>query len=145
MIIAVEAVVLKENKYLIIKRSILEEHAPGTYSLPGGKVELNCIGIDILEKNLIREVYEETSINIDENSINYLESKFFYTNNNEPVIDVVFTCTCEDYQITGFDEEEVSEVLWLTYEEIIQKKAPTMPSYVKDTVSKVHELLGVME
>ena len=140
MIVAVEAVVLEGNKYLIIKRSLMEEHAPGTYSLPGGKVELADDGSGILEKNLEREVYEETSINIDVKSINYLESKLFYTNDNTPVIDVVYTCRCIDTSIKDYDKNEVSEVLWLTYEEIEAMKEPIMPYYVKEIIRKVEDL-----
>lgn len=137
MIIAVEAVVVKNDRYLLIKRSLTEEHAPGTYSLPGGKVELESIGLDVLEKNLIREVYEETSISVDINSLSYLESKSFYTDDNREVIDIVFTCTCEDDTIYSFDEEEVSDVLWLTYEEIMKMQEPTMPFYVKETIGRL--------
>jgi len=140
MIVAVEAVVSEGNKYLIIKRSLMEEHAPGTYSLPGGKVELGDIGSEVLEKNLEREVYEETSINIDVKSINYLESKLFYSNDNTPVIDIVYTCGCLNTIIKDYDKNEVSEVLWLTYEEIEAMKEPIMPYYVKETIRKVEGL-----
>lgn len=138
-IVVVEAVVEKDGKYLIIKRSDEEEHAPGTYSLPGGKVEVNKLEYDVLEKNLVREVLEETGIEIIPSSINYLESKFFYSGLGEPIIDVVYSCTCDCMDIGYFDKKEVSDVRWLTYKEITEDFCQCMPYYVKDTLMKYYD------
>lgn len=49
-----------EGKILIIKRSTNSKTNPGKWELPGGKVDQG----ESFDKALIREVYEETNLNI---------------------------------------------------------------------------------
>ena len=63
-IVNVEAVIYQDDKYLIIKRSDQEEHAPGILSNAGGKVEINNPQKEVLEKTLIREIKEEVDIEL---------------------------------------------------------------------------------
>lgn len=51
-IVNVEATIFNEgNKWLVIKRSEKEEHAPGELSLVGGKVDATSgYAVDVLEK-----------------------------------------------------------------------------------------------
>ncbi|CAN7313515.1 hypothetical protein [Paenibacillus sp. LjRoot56] len=46
-IVNVEGAVFKEEKWLIIKRSEKEEHAGGSLSLVGGKVDIENNKVDI--------------------------------------------------------------------------------------------------
>lgn len=130
-IVNVEGAIFNDGRWLIIKRSELEEHAPGRLSLVGGKVEQTEVGDDILEATLVREIKEEVGIEV--NEIVYLESKVFMTDSNEPVVDVVFTCHYESgYE--SMSKDEVSEVHWMTTEEILNHTE--VPDYLKETVKK---------
>ena len=70
-IVNVEAAIYNDDKWLVVKRSELEEHAPGTLALVGGKVEVASGGDDVLEDTLRREVKEEVGIEVD--AMDYLE------------------------------------------------------------------------
>ena len=48
----------------MILRGEEEGHAAGTLSMPGGKVELNEIGNDVLEIALKREIREEVGLEV---------------------------------------------------------------------------------
>jgi 8-oxo-dGTP diphosphatase len=58
----VEGAVFKDDKWLIIGRSMKEEHAGGLLSLVGGTVENEGNTKDILERTIKRELFEEVGI-----------------------------------------------------------------------------------
>ena len=58
-IVNIEGAIYKDGKWLIVRRSDKEDHAPGTLALVGGKVDQEGNTTDILERTLIREVEEE--------------------------------------------------------------------------------------
>jgi len=80
--IAITAIVAKDDKYLIIRRSRSKTRFPGMWTVPGGKLEMNdylklpkdtkYYWYNVLEKTLKREVKEETGIRID--NIEYVTS-----------------------------------------------------------------------
>ncbi|NRA74290.1 MAG: NUDIX hydrolase [Rickettsiales bacterium] len=67
------AVIKKQDKILIIKRSASEDFLPNLEEIPSGKID---IGEDILE-GLYREVHEETGLKI--NTIKQYINHFDYT------------------------------------------------------------------
>lgn len=80
--IAITAIVVKDNKYLITRRSPNKKRFPGTWTVPGGKMETNDYlqlpkdtkdyWYNVLERTLRREVKEEVGIDI--NNIEYITS-----------------------------------------------------------------------
>jgi len=140
-IVNVEAAIYQGDKWLIIKRSETEENAPGTLSLVGGKVELSgeetSLKQDVLEKTLVREIDEEVGIKIDEDSIKYIESKFFISDTGERVVDLVFL---GEYQegIACCNDDEVGAVYWMTSEEVLENEKS--PDYLKKTIKKAEKL-----
>ena len=80
--VAITAIVIKDKKYLITRRSENKKRFPGMWTLPGGKLETNdYINLpketkdywyNILEKVLKREVKEEVGIEIE--NIKYVTS-----------------------------------------------------------------------
>lgn len=122
-IVNVEGVVRRGARYLLTVRGERESHAPGTLSLPGGKVESGDATQDTLEVALKREILEETGVTAD--SPVYLESKWFRADDGEAVVDVVFLCEYAGGDAAARDPIEVAEVLWLTAAEVaIHPKAP---------------------
>ena len=75
-IVAVKAWVKKGDRYLLARRSMEELHMPGAWSLPGGKVENDEDTIDILQKTLKREIFEEVGLEIT-NEIELLFNNIF--------------------------------------------------------------------
>ncbi|HCW51543.1 MAG TPA: DNA mismatch repair protein MutT [Clostridiales bacterium] len=129
-IVNVEAAVFSGNRWLVIRRSEEEEHAPGTLSLVGGKVEGTAEVSAILEKTLVREVLEEVGIEVKDELV-YLESKIFLTDKGEPVVDVIFVCEHERGEARCADAE-VDAVYWMTAKEVIGDDRA--PRYLKDTI-----------
>jgi len=60
MILAAKALIIKNGKYLLLERSNDHPHFEGMWDFPGGRQNEN----ETLEQTLIREVKEETNLNI---------------------------------------------------------------------------------
>ncbi len=133
-IVNVEAAIYNdEGKWLVIKRSQQEDHAPGALTLVGGKVEVNGSEDEVLEQTLRREVREEVGIEVD-SEIRYLESKSFQGGDGQLVVDIVFLTSHRSGRAEVCDPEEVSEVHWLSLEEI--RKKERAPAYLPGTVER---------
>lgn len=135
-IVNVEAAIIKDTHYLMIVRGEKEEHAPGTISMPGGKVENAANSNNILEETLIREIREEVGVEI-YNDIEYVESKSFIADDNEPVIDIVFLCRYKKGVPRIKDLNEVSRILWMTAEEILNH--PKTPAWIKQSIERTEK------
>ncbi|CEG27208.1 NUDIX hydrolase [Bacillus sp. B-jedd] len=85
----VEGAVYKDNKWLIIARSLKEGHAGGLLSLVGGTVENEGNSKNILERTLRRELFEEVGVKVKE-KIDYVRNTSFTLENGNEVIDIVF-------------------------------------------------------
>ncbi len=136
-IVNVEGVVRHGERYLLAVRSDQEAHAPGTLALPGGKVEFSDAVQDTLEAALKREILEETGVRVD-NPV-YLESKWFNSDDGEPVVDIVFLCTYAGGDVEIGDLNEISEVMWLTAAEVAAH--PKAPVWTVQSIEKA-ELRG---
>lgn len=132
-IVNVEAVIYQDNKYLIIKRSDQEEHASGILANAGGKVEINNPQKEVLEKTLIREVKEEVDLEL-KKPFYYLESKSFYLDQKELIIDIIFLCEYKSGEAKAKDNKEVEQVYWMSYNEIMS--SPEIEVWLKDTITK---------
>ena len=67
-----KAVIVDGDKYLILKRSNVAVPRPGKWDLPGGNVEWEESGVDVKNPHkigLVREIEEETGIEVDPASI----------------------------------------------------------------------------
>lgn len=120
-IVNVEALILKDNKWLFVKRSMDEDHAGGSISLVGGKVEDNTDVDEVLEKNLQREIREEVGIEVEE-EMTYVTSSHFISDDKESVVDIVFLCKYKSGLAKALDKNELTNVLWLTSEEALNHK-----------------------
>ena len=81
------------GQFLITKRSSNEDHQPGIYSYPGGKLEYTGEEFDVLEENLKKEVYEETNIKI--GNINYINSHVFSKDNGDKTCVIAYLAEYE--------------------------------------------------
>ncbi|NEW07510.1 NUDIX domain-containing protein [Paenibacillus sp. SYP-B3998] len=88
--INVEGLIIKDNKVLIGRRSMNEEHAGGKLPLIGGTVEEGGNSNDVLENNLKREIMEETGLEV--NNLKYVNNTSFVTESGTNVINIVFSC-----------------------------------------------------
>lgn len=117
-VVNVEAAVFKEDRWLVIQRSFKEEHAAGELSLVGGQVEDEGNSSDILERTVIREVFEEVGITIKKN-IYYVHSTSFISNSGKKVVDIVMLAEYKAGNAHPKNKDEVEGVFWLSTEEIM--------------------------
>ncbi len=134
-IVYVEAAIYNDDRWLIIKRSEQDKHAPGTLALVGGKVEVLSAVDGVLEEALKREVMEEVGVEVD--VIDYLESKAFFADSGRVVVGIGFLCRYKNGEARCADKDEVAEVYWATASNIDGNH--NAPGYLKQTIARAEE------
>jgi len=117
-IVNVEAIVRKQDRFLMITRSESDPYGAGWLTFPGGKVDGGLDRPDILEESVRREILEESGIIV--GKVEYLKSKFFTIDDGIGVVDVVFVCEYNSGEPKTNDPDEVGSVQWMTKEEILE-------------------------
>lgn len=130
-IVNVEGAVYKEDKWLLIRRSKVEEHAGGELSLVGGTVDHEGDSNDILERTLHRELFEEVGVKV-KNTIQYVRSTSFISANGKEVVDIVFLCEFDKGDPYAKSQDEVESIHWLTTAEIVNNEE--IPFYLRDSI-----------
>lgn len=136
-VVNVEGVIRKNNKWLIIERSKIEEHAGGLLSLVGGKVDKEGNSSDILERTVKREIWEEVGVRV-KNNLKYIHSTSFTTDSGVNVINIVFLCEYQSGEAFSKSPNEVEYLLWLTTEEVLSH--PKSPIYLKESIKYAEKL-----
>ncbi|MBV6684998.1 NUDIX domain-containing protein [Bacillus sp. JRC01] len=135
-VVNVEGAIRRGDRWLMIKRSDKEEHAPGALSFVGGKCEREEASADILERTLQREIYEEVGVNVTD--LQYVNSSIFQTASGIDVIDVVYICTLQEGEAYPKSPDEVDEIKWLTTEEILAH--PGIPDFLVHNIQQCEEV-----
>jgi 8-oxo-dGTP diphosphatase len=137
-IVNVEGAIFKEGRYLLVVRGEAESHASGALTLVGGKVEFfeNSDEDNILENTLRREILEEVTIEI-EDEMEYIKSGSFFTDDGEPVVDIVVLCKYRSGTASIGDAGEVASLHWMTPEEIIRSK--DVPEWTRRGIEKAEK------
>lgn len=108
MIIVVAALIKKEGKYLIAKRSTGDENVFGKWEFPGGKVEIN----ETEENAIEREIKEEFEMDI--KAINFITNNICEYPNK--IVDLrLYECK---YLSGDFKLHDHSEYAWIDLNEI---------------------------
>ena len=134
----VEGAVLREDKWLIIERSMKEAHAGGLLSLVGGTVENEGNSENILERTIKRELFEEVGVKVKE-KIKFVSNTSFSLDNGSEVIDIVFLCEFEEGEPFAKSTDEVDAVYWMKTDEILNH--PRAPIWLKNSIQKAEVLL----
>lgn len=122
----------KDNELLVIRRSDNEESFPGMLAIPGGTVELDATGNlekDVIESTLVREVLEETNVNITVRD--WIESTAIVK--GEPgKIYLFFSCDLAEEISTLMTSEETPQVFWSKLSDIdLNQCTPTLRVYIE--------------
>jgi 8-oxo-dGTP diphosphatase len=117
------AIIYKENKYLLIRRSLKKKVFPGKWTVPGGGLEVDdYINTPKTTKDhwyfaignsLRREVKEECNLEV--GKIKYLLDIVFIRPDGIPVIILSFYCPYKAGEVK-LDEDSI-DFAWVTYEE----------------------------
>ncbi len=135
-IVNVEAAIVRDGRFLLIVRGPGETHAPGTLSMPGGKVEGEGQIEDILEETVRREAVEEVGVTLDA-TLAYVRSVAFVSDEGDPVVDIVFLGRYAGGEPTVSDPEEVAAIRWLTAAEVAAD--PHAPSWTRRSIALAEE------
>ena len=122
--VAITAIIVKDGKYLITRRSLNKKRFPGMWTVPGGKMETDdylklpkdteFYWYNVLERTLRREIKEEVGIDID--NIEYVTSLATVHADGSPSL--VISCMA-DY-VSGevkLQPEENDQFAWVDLEE----------------------------
>ena len=122
--VVITAIIVKEGKLLITRRSKSKKRFPGMWTVPGGKLETDDYvnlpkdtkeyWYNVLEQVLRREVKEEVGIEI--KNIEYVTSLATIHSDGNPSL--VISCKA-DYSSgeVKLQEEETDEFAWVNIEE----------------------------
>ncbi|MDR0880182.1 MAG: NUDIX hydrolase [Clostridioides sp.] len=126
---SVEDIVVFEDKVLVCKRDDKLPIAPGFWNVPGGKVKY----AEGIEEALIREVKEETNLNVKEPI--YLGCHFI----NKEHKRLVYTYYCEFDNIDDFtiDYSEFQEYKWITFNDTYE--LDSLSRKLKDHIKHILE------
>jgi len=129
-LVLVNAVVEKDGKILISQRSFKETNQPGSWTIPGGKVERTEGDVwNIIEKTLNAEVMEETGVEITENA-QLLTNNTFIRSTGQHVVALIFLCHWKSGEAKPL--EDTIDVKWITGQELKKMEfAPNVDIYIQ--------------
>lgn len=122
--VAITAIVVKEGKYLITRRSQNKKRWPGLWTVPGGRLEIDDYvslpkdtkdyWYNVLEKVLKREVMEEVGIEIE--NIKYVTSLATVHSDGAPSLVISCLADWKSGEVK-LQKEECDKEAWVTLEE----------------------------
>ncbi len=117
------AIIHKDGKYLILKRSLDKKAFPGRWTVTGGGLELEDYvntpkatpdaWYFVLTNSLRREIKEETGLEVGE--LHYLLDLTFLRPDGIPVLTLSYYCDWKSGEVAL--NEENTEYQWVTFEE----------------------------
>lgn len=118
-----------KNELLVIRRSDDEETFPGMLAIPGGTVEVeenSGLVQDTIENNLVRELKEETNVDIQVDS--WLESSSIAS--DKAKLYLFFKCSVIGNEIPAISDE-TPEVFWADPQTVeIEQCTPSLKQYI---------------
>ncbi len=122
--VVITAIIVKDKKFLIIKRSASKKRFPNMWTVPGGKLEISDYTkfkkdttdywYNVLEKTLAREIMEEVGIKIKD--LEYVTSLATIHGDGNPSL--VISCLAK--YLSGkikLQPEEVDDFAWVNLKE----------------------------
>ena len=122
--VAITAIVVKDGKYLITRRTLSKKRFPGKWTVPGGKLETSdyvnlpkdtedC-WYNVLERVVRREVREETGLEIA--NIEYVTSLTTMDKEGTPLLVISCMADWESGEVV-LQEDETDKYAWVSTEE----------------------------
>lgn len=120
MLVGYALIMLMQNdSVLMLKRSLNSSFEPGSYSLPGGRVEKN----ESFKQALIREAKEELDITIHPDDLEFVHT--FYRNGGQhELMACIFKCTKWQGDPYNKEPEKHDELRWITFDHLPGRLIP---------------------
>lgn len=137
--IAITAIIIKDGKYLITKRSATKKRFPNMWTVPGGKLEAKdylalpkdteAYWYNVLERVLVREVQEEVGLTV--KNVEYLTSLATVHADGAPSLVISCIAEYESGEVT-LQLEETDDYKWVSTEEA--KQYPLIDGILEELV-----------
>ncbi len=111
MKIIVGGIIEKDGKYLLVQEA--KKKCYGKWNFPAGHLEFN----ESLEQGAIREIKEETGCDVELDGICYVANRIL---EDDLFVMIVFNTKLIKENIE-FDKEEILDVKWFDYDQIVNK------------------------
>jgi 8-oxo-dGTP pyrophosphatase MutT (NUDIX family) len=145
--VAITAIVVKDGKYLITRRSPNKKRFPGMWTVPGGKLETDDYidlpkdtthyWYNVLEQVLRREVMEEVGLDIE--NIEYVTSLATVHKDGNPSLVISCLADYKSGKVT-LKPDETDEYKWVNLEEA--KKYELIDGIYDELVMAENQLKG---
>ncbi len=125
--IGVKAIIEKDNKILLLKRSEKYEHLTDCWDIPGGRINFG----EDPEEGLKREIKEETGLQLKEIK-QILDASTVFKNEEKHIVRITYLCTVEEgkHEIS----HEHTHLEWIPKEKM--KALEYKDTLLKKTVEK---------
>lgn len=131
-IVAVNAMVRKNGRYLVLKRSEQEKAFPGAWCFPGGKIE----GNDTVEKTLSNELIEEAGLALTSVGLMVRDTAFVRPD-NQTVKVFTYLCDVKDGGIV-LEHGSFTEAKWILPDELEKMRHTNLD----EDIAAAEKLLG---
>lgn len=118
VIVNVEVIVKRDDRYLMIVRSDEEDFGGGWLCFPGGKLDPGTAEMHALELTAQRELEEEVALDAPADAFRYVESHTFMIG-EQTVLDVVMLVEETTGEPVAVDAAEVADLQWMTAGEVM--------------------------
>ncbi len=126
-VIVVGGILEKDGKYLLVKEN--KGRWKGTWNIPAGRLEDH----ESITEGACREVFEETGCTAETVGIVDILNRIYDDMN---IISFLFDMKLKEENIQ-FDDKEIAEVNWFTYDEIVAMKDQLRAAgYFIDSIKK---------
>lgn len=126
MKVIVGGIIEKDGKYLLVQEA--QEKCYKKWNFPAGHLDFN----ESLKQGAIREIKEETGCDVELNGVCYIANKVL---EDDLFVMIVFNAKLIKETIK-FDKEEILDVKWFDYDEIVNKMDNELRgSYIKTAVT----------
>ena len=131
--VATKAIIFntKLRKYLILKKSSIEDINPNTFDIPGGRMKFG----EDLEEAVVREAKEETGLNITVKQI-FNAWTFVKKDKELQLTGIDFLCITEQKTVKLSEEHSAFE--WKEVKKII--KDEKYPDWLRKTIEKAEKI-----
>lgn len=132
MQVIVGGIIEKDGKYLLVQEA--QKKAYKKWNFPAGHLDFN----ETLKQGAIREIKEETGCDVELDGVCYIANKVL---EDDLFVMIVFNAKLVKENIE-FDKEEILDVKWFDYDEIVNKMDNELRgSYVKTAVTNYKKKL----